>query len=64
MVQPPCQPCALDPERDQGQPRSQDASFEPPRAELVDTDPMLLGMRMGNLIYAAVFGLLRSDERQ
>lgn len=64
MVTHPLKPCHLEPKHDERQLRPQDVRLQSPRAELVDTDPMLLGMRMGNLIYAAVFGLLRGDERQ
>ena len=64
MIAHPLKPCPLEPKHDERQLRPQDMRLQSPRVELVDTDPMLLGMRMGNLIYAAVFGLLRGDERQ
>lgn len=31
-----------------------------PRVELVSADPVLLGMQMGNLILAAVYGIERT----
>jgi hypothetical protein len=42
---------------------AQRLNLESPRASLIDTDPFLLGMRMGNILYAAAFGLLKRIER-
>jgi hypothetical protein len=56
------EPFPLDPEPNERELDTQRLHLEPPGASLVDADPFLLGMRMGNLIYAAVFGIRRRIE--
>lgn len=63
MIQPPCKPVAFDPKPDDRELDAKRLSLEPIRAELVGADPVLLGMQMGNMILAAVYGVRRNDER-
>lgn len=59
MASNPLQPVSFDAKSHQCELDAERLALEPPRVNLVDADPMLLGMRMGNILYAAAFGLLR-----
>jgi hypothetical protein len=56
------EPFPLDPEPNERELDTQRLDLEPPGPSLVDADPFLLGMRMANLIYAAVFGIVRIER--
>jgi hypothetical protein len=56
------EPFPLDSEPNECELDTQRLHLEPPGPSLIDTDPFLLGMRMGNILYAAAFGLLKRIE--
>jgi hypothetical protein len=62
MVSHPLKPVAFDPKPDDRELDAKRLRLEAPRADLVEADPMLLGMQIGNLIYAAVFGVARRER--
>ena len=58
----PLKPVAFDPKPENRELDAKRLALNPPRQELVDADQVLLGMQIGNVIYAAVFGIGRQDR--
>jgi hypothetical protein len=59
MSDQPSEQAPLSAQRVEGELDTDRLALDQERADLVDADPMLLGMRIGNLIYAAVYGIGR-----
>ena len=62
MVKQPSEPRAFNPKPDDRELDAQRLALQAQSPALVTTDEALLGMQMGNLIYAAVFGIGRQER--